>query len=385
MKKKLLLGTTALIAAGVATSGVAQAEEAITAGIGGYFRSAIAAVSQNSEDGELADNADSYSQSNDIEISVGGKTTLDNGLTVGFNAQIEGNAAGDGSEALDERYVFFNGSFGQIQLGQVESARQAMTNFAPSGNYNFGVNTPFFIHGNPGNGAGFFNVRTYSDGLGNEDNIKMVYYSPSFNGFKIGASYSPEDNFNGAYGGNTGNASGGLQNNLAMAAQFNHNFGDMGLALMGGYETYKLEVCNTNAAGAAGTTAADQNCDDNPDSVQFGATISFGEWSIGGGWLKSEQIANDSNGDGRDRQDMDLGIAWWSGMYGLGLMYGSAEINDAGGLTDKFDLFEVNGTYVLGPGIDIGAALRRGDFDDATATAADNEFTELAIGLAVNF
>ena len=56
-----------------------------------------------------------------------------------------------------------------------------------------------------------------------------------------------------------------------------------------------------------------------------------------------------------------------------------------GGLTDKFDLFEINGTYVLGPGIDIGAALRRGDFDDATATAADNEFTELAIGLAVNF
>ena len=51
MKKKLLLGTTALIAAGVATSGVAQAEEAITAGISGYFRSAIAAVSQNSEDG----------------------------------------------------------------------------------------------------------------------------------------------------------------------------------------------------------------------------------------------------------------------------------------------------------------------------------------------
>ena len=46
MKKKLLLGTTALIAAGVVSGGVAQAaEEPITAGVGGYFRSAMGLIS----------------------------------------------------------------------------------------------------------------------------------------------------------------------------------------------------------------------------------------------------------------------------------------------------------------------------------------------------
>jgi hypothetical protein len=403
MKKTLLLGTTALIAAGFVSVGVAQAEEPITAGISGYFRSAVAAVSQDNSAGKFADAAQSMTQSNDIEITIGGSTTLDNGMTVGFSANIEGNSGtagghADASEALDERFVFFNGSFGQIQVGQLESSRQAMTNFAPSGNFNFGVNTPFFIHGNPG--GPFFNVRTFSDGLGNEDNIKMVYYSPSFNGFRFGASYAADGGFNGAYKGNGGDALGGTQNNMAVAAEFNHDFGDMSLRLMAGYESYVLQTCNVNAAGTATVasiatttpastatlrTAADQNCENNPSSTQMGATVSFGEFSIGGGWLESDQIGNTSTGVGRTREDMDLGIAWWSGVYGLGLQYGKAEVDDAAGLTDSLSIFELNGTYVLGPGIDIGARLARGDFDDATANAADNEYTEFAVGAAVNF
>jgi hypothetical protein len=402
MKKTLLLGTTALIAAGFVSTGVAQAEEPITAGISGYFRSAVAAISQDNSDGKFANAAQSMTQSNDIEITIGGSTTLDNGMTVGFSANIEGNpdgASARSSNSLDERFVFFNGSFGQIQIGQLESSRQAMTNFAPSGNFNFGVNTPFFIHGNPGN-ANFFNVRTFDDGLGNEDSIKMVYYTPTFNGFRFGASYAADGGFNGAYGGNGGDAVGGTQNNMAASAEFNHNFGDMSLRLMAGYESYVLQNCNTNAAGtttvasidttnpastATLRTAADQNCENNPASTQLGATVSFGEFSIGGGWLESDQIGNTSTGVGRTREDMDLGIAWWSGSYGLGLQYGSAELDDAAGLTDTLSIFELNGTYVLGPGIDIGARLARGDFDDATANAADNEYTEFAVGAAVNF
>jgi hypothetical protein len=402
MKKKLLLGTTALIAAGFVSTGVAQAqEEAIEAGISGYFRSAVAAVSQDNSDGKFANDHQNLGISNDIEISIGGSTTLDNGITVGFNAQIEGNGdqhSGE-SNALDERWVFFNGSFGQIQVGQVESSRQAMTNFAPSGNFNFGVNTPFFIHGEPGNTT-FFNVRTFDDGLGNEDSIKMVYYTPTFNGFRFGASYAPTGGFNSQYGGNTGDALGGTQNNMAASAEFNHDFGDMSLRLMAGYESYVLQTCNVNAAGvgtvasiatttpastATLRTAADQNCENNPASTQLGATVSFGEFSIGGGWLESDQIGNTSTGVGRTREDMDLGIAWWSGAYGLGVQYGSAELDDAAGLTDTLSIFELNGTYVLGPGIDIGARLARGDFDDATANANDNEYTEFAIGAAVTF
>jgi len=404
MKKTILLGTTALIAAGVVTSGVAQAaEEPITASIGGYYRSAMGVVSQDNGDGEFANGNHSMAFGNDIEISVSGSTTLDNGITAGFNAMIEGNAGGDGSESLDERHVFFRGSFGQLRIGQTESARQEMTNFAPNGNYNFGVNTPFFIFGNPGNGGTglpFANVRTYDDGLGSEDGIKLLYFSPTFNGFRLGMSYAPDDAFQGAYGGNGSDGLGTLQNNAAIAAEFSQDFGDFSIRLSAGYEVYKLEVCNVNAAGVAtvasvdttvpASTAtlanrSDQNCNNDPDSVQFGGTVSFGEWSIGGGYLKSEQIGNTAAGAGRSREDFDLGIAWWSGALGVGLQYGQAELDDAAGLTDAFNIYELNATYVLGPGIDVGAALRRGDFDDATANAADNEFTTFAVSAALNF
>ncbi|MBR46000.1 MAG: hypothetical protein CMM31_05905 [Rhodospirillaceae bacterium] len=379
MKKKLLLGTTAIIAAGVATSGVAQAaEEPIEAGISGYFRTAMAMISQDNGDGELADAAQSHSIGNDIEITVSGSTTLDNGITAGFSAQIEGNGATAGSEALDERFVFFRGGFGQIRVGQVESARQDMTQFAPSGNYNFGVNSPFFIFGNPGNGSGIFNVRTYDDGLGDEDNIKLVYFSPTFNGFRLGASYSPEDGVNGQYGGNAGDAAAGLQNNLSAAIEYNNNFGDFAIRLMAGMEQYVLERCNASAAT--------QTCENNPTSTQWGGQISFGSWAIGGGYLETEQITHSNNGTVREREDWDLGVSYWAGNYGIGLAYGSAEVDQATNDTDSFEIMELNATYVLGPGIDVGAAIRKGEFDDATTGAnLDNEFTEVGISAALSF
>jgi hypothetical protein len=374
------LGTTALIAAGVVVAGgVAQAaEEPITAGVGGYFRTAMAFVSQDDAVGELADAAQSNTIGNDIEINVSGSTTLDNGITAGFSANIEGNGAAAGSAALDERYVFFRGSFGQIQVGQHESARQQMTNFSPSGNYNFGINSPFFVFGNPGNGSGIFNVRTYSDGLGDEDNIKLIYFSPTFNGFRIGASYSPEDGTNGQYGGNAGDAVGGFQNNASIGADYSGNFGDFGVRVMAAWEGYVLENCNA--------AANVQTCNNNPDSTQFGGTISFGEWSIGGGWLETEQVTFNTAGSGRERTDFDIGIAWWSGSFGVGLGYGVAESDQADNTTDEFTLTELNGTYVLGPGIDVGATIRRGDFDDGTVTGgSDNQFTTFAISAAMNF
>ena len=410
MKKKLLLGTTALIAAGVVSGGVAQAaEEPITAGVGGYFRTAMAFINQDDATGQLADTAQSHTIGNDLEINVSGSTTLDNGITAGFSANIEGNPASPptGSAALDERFVFFRGSFGQIRVGQNESARQEMTNFAPSGNYNFGVNSPFFLFGNPGNAAGIYNVRTYDDGLGNEDNLKLIYFSPTFNGFRIGASYSPGDGNNGQYGGNAGDAVGGFQNNASLAAEFSNDFGDFGLRLMVGWEGYVLENCNVtdtivlNSAGEIATDVGEENesadnvtkmfyvqtCNNNPDSLQFGGTISFGEWSIGGGWLRSEQVTFNAAGAGRERTDWDIGVAWWSGPFGIGLMYGNTELDMvADNMTDEFNIYELNATYVLGPGIDVGATIRRGDYDDATAVGGlDNQFTTFAISAALNF
>jgi len=398
MKKTLLLGTTALFAAGVVMGGVAQADDHLKASIGGYFKSAMGVVSQDNADGEFADGNLSTAFANSVELSVGGSTTLDNGLTAGFNVQID-------SGAFDERHVFFSSpSFGQIQAGQIESARQQMTNFSPGASYGgFGVNSPHFIFGNPGNGGTglpFANVRTYDDGLGDEDNMKLIYFSPTFNGLRIGLSYAPDDAVTGAYGNNATGGLGALQNNASAGVEFSNSFGDFSVRLSAGIETYSLETCNVNAAGVATvasiatTTPAstatladrsDQNCDNDPTSIAFGGTISFGEWAIGGGYLESEQIGNTATGSGRDREDFDLGISYWSGPMGVALQYGQAELDDAAGLTDQLSLVQLHGTYVLGPGVSVGAMLTKGEFDDATAGGADNDFTTFGVSGELSF
>jgi hypothetical protein len=377
--KKVLLGTTALAVAGMVAGGAANAaEEPITAGIGGYYKAAMAFLSEDNDAGQFADNRNSHALGQDIEIGISGSTTLDNGMTVGFVANIEGNGGtGTGSAALDERWLFFRGGFGQFRIGTTESARQEMTNFAPNGAWNFGVNTPFFIFANPGN-ATFFNVRTYDDGLGNEDNMKVIYFSPTFNGFRIGASYAPDDNNQQQYGGNTTDVVGALQNNASISAEFAHDFGSVNIRLMAGYEQYVVETCNA--------AANVQTCEDDPASTQFGGTLNFGEWSIGGGWLETEQIALAASGAGRDRTDYDLGISYWSGPIGVGLQWGHAEIDVADGTQDELDIYALNATYVIGPGIDVEAQIDMGEFDDGTTGEnLDNDWTSLLIGTSVSF
>jgi len=393
MKKTLLLGTTALMAAGLVASGAAQAaEEPITVGLSGYFLSAAAAINENNADGEFADNSLATAVDTSSEISVGGSTTFDNGITVGVNVQLD-------PAGFDERHAFFSGSFGQILVGQIEGARQQMTNFAPGASSGgMGVNSPHFAFGNGGIGGAFATVRTYNDGIGNEDAVKVVYFSPTFNGVRLGVSYAPDDVANGGYARAVTNGLGEVNNDIQAGIEFSNNFGDMSIRLSAGLAQYNLEVCNTNAAGAglvaadsfgrtlAIRTAADQNCEDDPSSVAFGGTVSFGDFAIGGGHLETEQIGNDANGNGRERTDMDLGISYApSGPTSFSLQYGEAELDDAAGLTDSLEVYQLAATYVVGPGFSVGTVITKGEFDDATAGATDNDFTSLAITTALSF
>jgi hypothetical protein len=371
MKKSLLVGTTALIAAGVATSGVVQAaEEPITVGISGYMRTAMAVISEDSGTGELAAGRASHTMGKDMEVTVSGSTTLDNGLTVGVQGIID-----DATADFDEEFIFFRGSFGQIRIGNTESARQQLSKNTPTGNWNYGINSPFFIFGN---GGSVVFVRTGDDGLGNDDSLKVVYFSPTFNGLRLAGSYSPDGNANGVYGGNARDATAlATQNEASAAIEFSQNMGDFSLSAAAGYETYVVGVCGTDAATIA--------CDSSPSSVQFGAAISFGEFSIGGEWQQSDQILNSANGSANEREDLALGILWSSGQYIASLNWAQAEADQATDDTDTLEIWRVMGTYVVGPGVNIGAGIGFGEFDDATAGGLDNSYTTGVVTANVSF
>ena len=378
--KKVLLGTTAIAVAGfvVGSAATANAAEPISVGINGYWKSAMAMINEDNDDGNLSDARNSHALGSDVEMSLSGATTLDNGLTVGFNAQLEGgnDAAVSSGEAFDEAWFYFSGAFGELRMGKVESARQqAGVTFGGGAASNFGVNSPFFIFGN---GGGNLFTRTNDDGIGNEDNVKLVYALPSFNGVNLAGSYAPNDAENQQYGGNTGDTAGALQNNLAVGANYTADFGGGSVTLRGGYEAYVLERCNASAAT--------QTCNDNPESVNLGAAVSFGSVTIAADTLTTSQVTQTTTGTDRERSDHHVGASYNMGATTISLGWGHSEVEQTNLTTDELDLYELAASYVLGPGIDVQAAIRSGEFDDETAgDNNDNSWTSILIGTSIGF
>ena len=387
--KKVLLSTTALVAAGMmAVAAQAQEEmmeEPISLGVGGYYRAAVGSISGNDGPDQAEADRHTIGIAQDAEISFSGETTLDNGLTVGVRAQMEvvdGGRLGGGprvilpgagantSGAVDEVWLYFKDDFGQLRLGSVESARQEMTNFAPNGAGNFGVNSPFFTFA-----TGSW-LATYDDGLGNEDAAKLVYFSPNFNGFQLALSWAPDDNDGGQQYGNNSSANvGQLQNQIAIGAAFSQSFMEgSSVRVAGGYETYEAEA----PAATPCVDGAATNCE--PSSLHLGATVSFDQVSFGGGWMKVEQTNN------QDRTIYDLGLRWSDGPMAAGLMWGSASTGNAGMPDTELNRYAVNGTYVLGPGIDLQAQIDFGENDAPGQNApTDNDWTQFMLGTAITF
>ena len=117
--RKVLLGTTALVAAGL-MAGTAQAADMIGLSLSGYFSAGLAVTNQDLDEGKR-----NHVFNREGEIYFRGSTTLDGDVlqTVGVNVELEAESLGD---QIDETYLYFGGPFGQIRLGQDDGAMQAM-------------------------------------------------------------------------------------------------------------------------------------------------------------------------------------------------------------------------------------------------------------------
>ena len=91
--KKILLGSTAIVAAGmIASVPSANAASKMKLSVGGYMEQWVGFTSQ--DDGAGQDYS-GFSTVSDGEIHFKGKTKLDNGITVGVNVQLEAQQGGD--------------------------------------------------------------------------------------------------------------------------------------------------------------------------------------------------------------------------------------------------------------------------------------------------
>ena len=334
--KRVLLGTTALVAAGAFAVGTAQADdmmaEPVTVGVGGYTTGAMGFAS----DGD--DGMRSHSIDYVFEVGFSGSTTLDNGITVGVSGQIGRSAGGD--EAMDEIHTTLSGSFGSLRLGRTESAAFNATVAAPGAAIGgmIGVNYPWF---STAGGT----VNTYS-GIGHEDAMKVVYTTPNFNGLTVGMSYAPnntEENFN-------DRSTAGLGEHTAVGATYSTDFMDGGSVTLGaGYEM-------------ASGTDDDGNMD--PSAVRAGINIGVDQISFGGGMYD-----HDANG-----MMFDVGASWTQGALELGLQFANSEVG-----ADDASMAAANLTYTLGPGVLIGGSIA------SITPAMGADVTQFMLGTTVFF
>jgi len=389
---KILLGTTALVAAG-AMAGTAAAAEPVKMGVGGYFAAHFVMASQDdgsgvdlisgTADDEPGANLRSHKLTREGEIIFNGSTTLDNGIQVGVQVQLEAETCGD---QIDESFIWFSGSFGRFQIGSENSAAYTMM-YGPGGTApHTGLMSANFRHyATGGNSAG---VPTFRINI-TSDSEKLTYFTPRMSGFQLGISYTPdncEENgggvsaCGGTYAGFQNDHSSGQQSeNVEVGANYQGKLGTVDIGLSAAWSGSNVE----KAAGGGSVV----NTEDR-DAWGIGGTLGIGNIGLSAAYMQ------DDMGDARNNGEYThwgMGLKYGMGPWTMGLEYSNVEAEDAvtGSGTDDLSGFEVGATYAFGPGISMGAAIQFVSLDDSrpgtTGNNQANDATVFILATAIGF
>jgi len=379
--KKLLLATAAFALLAPA----AHAE--IKLDLGGYFKG-YAGYSDQDVGGLRKFDVKRKSQ-----VYFTGETTLDNGLTVGYNGQLmqENNLDSGASDAKTEQsYLYFSGNWGRVNMGRENGAAYLLQVSAPSADANIdGMDADFSFYNRVGNvREDYKQAGPRAGGVDNRDqqySDKVTYLTPKFNGFQAGVSYSPsyQTNVNSyAVGGTTqpgyfgmvanGNA-GELDNMWEGAARWDGEFSGVGIHAGAGY----THASSENGAALAGTAFGS----DSFKQYNGGLKLTWDAFGLGANYIHDNGAA-DTHGDNRT---WVVGGDYTWGAYNFGVSYLDSK-GEAGATAgdDRLKRWTLGAGYTFGPGMKFNGSV--GFYNgDAAGAAADNDATVATIGTDVQF
>jgi predicted porin len=383
--KRMLLGTTAFMSAGVMLGAPALCAEPVRLSIGGSFNEAYMAVADDDGEGEAGNERNTDGFFNDAELRFAGSTTLDNGLEVGARVELEGETD---DEQIDESWVYFSGGFGEARIGSFDDALGEMCVIPPGGTENFSAFSPNQW------GANTLTSNSVCTGIDDEgDAQKIGYFTPIIGGFQLGLSYTPS--------GDKKNHVDGVGPHVGMPV----NEDDESRHNVSLYATYSFESEDWSIElGAGGAwegnvekTAGEPNRAES-EFYQAGIVVGLGDVSVGAAFEYYHDddlfVATLENGDVvADRWVAGIGAAYdfdpWE--VGIGYSIQRADIDIRAGDDDRLTLQRVALTadYELAGGIDLDGELaytrqdvRGPDFADS----ADNyDAIEIGIGTTIEF
>jgi predicted porin len=384
MKRVALLGSTALFGAGMMAN-TAMAADGIKLGVGGFFRTAYMVNFDDDSEGEPGNERNTDGVFSDSEIHFSGSTVLDNGLEVGARVELEGED--DDGDQIDEAWIYFSGGFGEVRMGSTDDALTGACILPPGGTTNFSAFSPNQWGANTDGAAAFGALSSNAACVGvddREDAQKLVYISPSFGGFQLNLSYTP----------NGGDERHGDGVGAHIGMPFNddeesrHNFS--------AYGTYTYEGSGWGlSAGAGGSFEGHVEQSPGPDRdeqqfYQAGLNLTFGNFAVGGTFEYYNNLADFDPGADVDAWVAGGGVAYTLDAWTFGAQYSHQLADIDGGATDDFtmDRAVLTANYALGPGIDLDGSVGYtwADADpEAPDTVDDYDALEIGIGTAITF
>jgi outer membrane protein OmpU len=352
--KKFLLGTTAVVAA-TAFGGAAfaqSASEPIKLGLGGYWVGA--AGDRVGGGGDLNNERQNQSFSQDSAVYVKGETKFDNGLGVGVLWIFRGEGANSSStDTVKRSYVRFFGSFGEVRFGDDDDSRLQKAVFAPQAGAVFGVNSPYMQFTNAPVAS-----NTTSRAFGTKRAQRIAYFSPTIAGFSFAASYAP-DGSKGRLASPTfatTNTAGHGSNIYSIAGAYDNKFGDFHLTGSAGYTSMHTQ-------GNDGAAAYVQH---NETAYDAGINLGWGPITVGTSFEHVQNANNQGAGTAQNafgsqnNNTFDVGAVYTMGPFSTSLgwsrgFYGGAAVANA---TAILDTYEAIAAYVLGPGVEVDAAVQ---------------------------
>ena len=385
--KKTLLGTASVLCASAVAS-PAFAADGVKLSVGGFFREAYMVVFDDDSEGELGNERSTDGFFNDAEIHFDGGTVLDNGLEVGARVELEGETSGD---QIDEAWVYFSGGFGEVRVGSQDDALEGSCIVPPGGTTNFSAFSPNQWGANTdGFAADFPALTSNAICIGVDDKSdaqKLVYVTPSFGGFQLALSYTPNggdethQDVGGPHIGMPVNIDEESRHNAALYATYTYEGDGWGLTAGGG-GSFEGQVEQTNGG-------------DDRDEQQFyqgDLNLAFGNFSIGGVFAYYNNLIAFEGGDDTDAWVAGGGAAYTMDSWTFGAQYSHqlAETDISGGGDADFtmDRAVLTANYALGPGIDIDGELGYTWIDadpEVDDDVDDYSGFEIGIGTAITF
>jgi len=375
--KKVLLGTTALLGVGT-IAGAAQASDGIKLDVGGFFQTVYQGVFDSKKDGHFGEGRNWDRFIHNAEVHFKGETTLDNGLTVGAQIELEGENSGD---QIDKSFVYWSGGFGKVSIGTQDGPIGACPVFPPGATANFSGFSP----ASWGSNDPVTSNAVCGDVVNNSQSIK--YTTPNFAGFQLVLAYQPSGNAEdytqvGVNGSGTPTHAEGTSS---------HNFG--------AYMTYSYagEGWGVDFGGGGswqGKHNDDAATNDGASSdYQTALNVTFGGFAVGGIFEYYDNGGDDNNAwiaGGGASYGVDawtVGIQGSHGTYdGLGL--GAASDPNGSRTLNRVIL---TGSYQLAPGVLVDAEVGYTWFHDSGSFSAANNndptyhAADVAIGSKLTF